>query len=98
MINEVLFEKIKNAVINIDDKDYIKVKKDILKSLKYHYNIFTKKWKRTKFDGMVASFEFKTAKQDKSTYLIEVDLEKLNKPFAKWFVVPLVIELIEVGD
>lgn len=98
MINKELFEKIKKAIINIDGKDYLKFKKDTLKRLGYHYNIFTKKWKRTKFDGMVSKLEFKAVKQDKDTYLVGVDLEKLGKPLADWFVIPLIIELIEVGE
>lgn len=95
MINEELIEKIKNAIINIDGKDYIKIKKDTLKSLGYHYNIFTKKWKRTKFTGMVSSLKFKTVKQDKDTYLVNIDLDALSKPFANWFVAPYLAELIE---
>ena len=95
MINEDIHEKIKKAVINIDGKDYIKIKKDTLKRLAYHYNIFTKKWKRTKFAGMVSSLEFKAIKQDKDTYLVGVDLEDLNKPLADMFVAPYIAELIE---
>ena len=98
MINEKLFEKIKNVVINIDGKNYIKVKKDTLKKLGYHYNIFTKKWKRTKFNDMVSCLKFKTIKQDKNTYLIGVDLEALSKPLNDWLVIPYIIELIEMGE
>ena len=97
-INEEAFEKIKKAIINIDGKDYIKIKKDTLKRLGYHYNIFTKKWKRTKFTGMVSSLEFKAIKQDKDIYLVGVDLEALNKPLADMFVAPYVAELIEEGE
>ena len=98
MINENSFEKIKKAIINIDGKDYIKVKKNTLKRLGYRYNIFTKKWKRTKFTGMVSKLEFKAIKQDKDTYLVWVDLETLSRPLADMFVVPYVVELIEVGN
>lgn len=98
MINETAFEKIKKVIINIDGKDYIKVRKNILKRLGYHYNIFTKKWKRTKFTGMVSKLMFKAIKWDKDTYLVCVDLEELNKPLADMFVVPYVVELIEVGN
>lgn len=95
VINPEAFEKINKAIINIDGKDYIKVRKDRLKHLRYHYNIFTKKWKRTKFTGMVSSLSFKAIKQDKDTYLVQVDLEALNQPLADMFVAPYVAELIE---
>ena len=95
VINPETFEKINKAIITIDGKDYIKIKKDTLKRLGYHYNIFTKKWKRTKFTGMVSSLEFKAIKQDKDTYLVGVDLEALNKPLADMFVAPYVAELVE---
>lgn len=98
VINPEAFEKINKAIITIDGKDYIKVRKARLKYLGYHYNIFTKKWKRTKFTGMVSSLEFKAIKQDKDTYLVGVDLEALNKPLADMFVAPYVAELIEVGE
>ncbi len=95
MINEDVLEKIKKAVINIDGKDYIKIKKDTLKRLGYRYNIFTKMWKRTKFEGVVSSLKFKATKQDKDNYLVGIDLEALNKPLADMFVAPYVAELIE---
>ena len=98
IINPKAFEKIKKAIINIDGKDYIKIKKDTLKRLGYHYNIFTKKWKRTKFTGMVSSLEFKAIKFNDNSYLVGVDLESLNKPLADMFVAPYVAELIEAGD
>lgn len=97
-INQKAFEKIKKAIINIDGKEYIKVRKDTLKRLGYHYNIFNKKWKRTKFTGMVSSLKFKTIKFDRDSYLIEVDLDALSKPLADMFVTPYVAELIEGGD
>ena len=95
IINPEAFEKINKAIITIDGKDYIKVRKDRLRRLGYHYNILTKKWKRTKFIGMVSSLEFKANKQDKDTYLVQVDLEALNQPLADMFVAPYVAELIE---
>ncbi len=98
VINPEAFEKINKAIITIDGKDYIKVRKARLKYLGYHYNIFTKKWKRTKFTGMVSSLEFKAIKQDKDIYLVGVDLEALNKPLADMFVAPYVAELIEEGE
>lgn len=102
-INEEAFQKIKKAIISIDGKDYIKIKKDTLKRLGYHYNIFTKKWKRTKFEGMVSSLEFKAIKLSKDaylmdTYLVRVDVGALSKPLADMFVAPYIAELIEVGD
>lgn len=99
MNNEEAFEKIKKAVINIDGKDYIKIKRNTLKKLGYHCNIFTKMWKRTKFKGMVSSLKFKATKQDKDNYLIRIiDLDALSKPLASWFVVPYIIEMIEAGE
>ena len=95
VINPEAFEKINKAVINIEGKDYIKIRKDRLEQLGYHYNIFTKMWKRTKFIGMVSSLKFKAIRQDKDTYLVWVDLDALSRPLADMFVVPYVAELIE---
>ena len=98
MINEKAFEKIKNAIINIDGKDYIKIKKDTLKSLGYHYNIFTKTWTRTKFEGMVCKLKIKATKIDKNTYLTGINLDSLNKPLMDMFAVPYIAELVDVKE
>ena len=95
MINEEAFEKIKNVIITIDDKEYIKVKKNTFKRLGYHYNIFTKVWKRTKFDGVVSSIKFKVIKHNKNTYLVWMDLDDLNNPLVDMFITPYVVELID---
>lgn len=95
VINPEAFEKIRKAITNIDGKDYINVKKDTLKRLGYHYNIFTKVWKRTKLNSMVTCFKIKTIKQDKNNYLVQLDLDSLSKPLANMFVAPYVAELIE---
>lgn len=98
IINEKAFKKIKKAIINIDGKDYIKVKKDTFKRLGYRYNIFTKEWKRTKLNSIIFYLKFKAIKFDKNSYLVGVDLDALNQPLADMFVAPYVAELIEVGD
>ena len=95
MLNEEVIERIKNAIININGKDYIKVKKDTFKSLGYRYNIFTKKWKRTKLRGNVRNLKVVTVKQDKNTYLVEMDIEALSKPLASWYIAPYIAELVE---
>lgn len=98
VINPEAFEKINKAIINIDGKNYIKVKKDTFKRLGYHYNIFNKMWKRTNLNSMISNLKIKAAKLDKNSYLVEVDLEALHKPLVDMFIVPYVAQLIEVGD